>query len=184
MFYKSMLHKHLTVSCAHTSIFFVSSHAKPYCPHAVLLLFHTVFWYSSLLVISYQLYYLTAVLVFPYLLEHIQSTSVLQAQVCALCNMELFEMITDRFSGSFLALTCAQESQLGTETTRSLCFHAIIGNPLQSSFQNKTKQQTFQKFRFHSIFNFPRLFLQLYRFMAKSKSNSSLNLLGPPTHVC
>lgn len=96
-----MLHKHLTVTCAHTSIS-LHPHMQSQLPHMLSSSsFILLFWNSSLLVISYQLYYLAAVFVFPYLLEHIQSTSVLQPQTGALCNTELFERITDSFSGSF-----------------------------------------------------------------------------------
>lgn len=101
MLCKSMLHKHLTVTCAHTSIS-LHPHMQSQLPHMLSSSsFILLFWNSSLLVISYQLYYLAAVFVFPYLLEHIQSTSVLQPQTGALCNTELFERITDSFSGSF-----------------------------------------------------------------------------------
>lgn len=109
MLCKSMLHKHLTVTCAHTSIS-LHPHMQSQLPHMLSSSsFILLFWNSSLLVISYQLYYLAAVFVFPYLLEHIQSTSVLQPQTGALCNTELFERIADSFSGSFFFHLCLGE---------------------------------------------------------------------------
>lgn len=148
MFYKSMLHKHLTVPCAHTSIF-LYPHMQSHTVHMLSFsYFILLFWFSSLLVISYQLYYLTAVFVFPYFLEHIQSTSVLQAQICALCNTELFDMITDCFSGSFLALTCALESQLAQKRQEVSAFMPSLEILSRVHFKTKQNNKLFKNFDF------------------------------------
>lgn len=178
-----MLHKHLTVPCAHTSIFFISPHAKPYCPtccpslisycysgiHHCLL--SVTSFITLLLSSSFHIYLNTSRALLYSRLRLVPSVIWSSLRWSLTASRGVFQLL--------LVLRRASWAQKRQEASAFMPSSEIL-----SRVHFKTKQQTFQKFRFHSIFNFPRLFLQLYSCVAKSKSNSSLNLLGPPTHVC
>lgn len=74
-------------------------------------------------------------------------------------------------------LLCSGELAGNRKHVMPLLPHHHMKPFLEFISKQSTKQQTFQNFQIHCIFNFPRTFLQLYSCMEKSGSNYTFDSL-------